>query len=240
MDGDEVKIDEATGQPVSVGAFFPREEATLLDTWHTLGMRGTGSADIEVNDLFVPNHRVAAVGPLATPATGFEGPLYRMWPWQAIFGETIVSVGIAAAAVDDLVELAATKTPAYNAVPLKEQALAQHAAGQALGRVNAARDTLNAAAVAAMDDVAGGSLLSTDAKIRLQAAACFAAEQSAEAVRLVHKAAGTSSIRLGHRFERYLRDASVLTQHASKSDARYASAGRLMFGLENDWVWLNF
>ena len=167
-------------------------------------MRGTGSADIEVNDLFVPSHRVVEVGQLMNPAPGFEGPLYRVWPWQAILGETIVSIGIAAAAIDDLLELVETKVPAYNATPLREQALAQHDAGKALGRVNAARDTVHAAATAAMDDVADGSLLSTDAKIRLQAAVCFGAEASAEAVRLVQDTAGTSAIRLWSQFRAVL------------------------------------
>ncbi len=132
------------------------------------------------------------------------------------------------------------RKPAYNATPLREQPLAQHAAAKALGRVNAARDTLHQSAIEAYEDVSDGTLLSPEMKIRMQAAACFAAEACAEAVRLVHEAAGSSAIRFGHKFERYFRDIHVLTQHSSKSNARYASAGRLMFGLENDWVWLSF
>ncbi len=77
-------------------------------------------------------------------------------------------------------------------------------------------------------------------KIRLQVAVCFAAEASAECIRLVNDVAGASSFRAEQPFERYFRDAHVLLQHASKSSARYGSAGRLMFGLENDWVWLSF
>ena len=79
-----------------------------------------------------------------------------------------------------------------------------------------------------------------DAKIRLQLALCFAAEACAEAVRLVNDAVGASSIRQGQPFERHFRDIHVLLQHSDKSSARYASAGRLLFGLENDWVWLSF
>jgi len=51
---------------------------------------------------------------------------------------------------------------------------------------------------------------------------------------------GTSSTRVGQPFERHFRDAHTLLQHSSKSSPRYGSAGRLMFGLENDWVWLSF
>src|SRR5439155_15603376 len=130
---------------------------------------------------------------------------------------------------------------AYNAIPVREQPLAQFQIGKAKARVEASRDTLYRAAEAGYDDVTrSGGLLSVDAKIRLQLAACFAAEACAEAVRFVNDATGTSSIRLEQPFERHFRDAHVLLQHSSKSSARYGSAGRLLFGLDNDWVWLSF
>src|SRR5205823_5439472 len=54
MEGDHPKADPTTGEPAPFGVFFPRTEATILDTWHTLGMRGTGSTDYAVENLFVP------------------------------------------------------------------------------------------------------------------------------------------------------------------------------------------
>jgi alkylation response protein AidB-like acyl-CoA dehydrogenase len=124
---------------------------------------------------------------------------------------------------------------------VREQQLAQFQMGKAKARVEAARDTLYRAAEEAYDEAARSSaLLSVDAKIRLQLAVCFAAEACAEAVRFVNDATGSSSFRETHPFERYFRDAHVLLQHSSKSSARYSSAGRLMFGLPNDWVWLSF
>jgi indole-3-acetate monooxygenase len=241
MDGDEPKVDPSTGHPAPFGVLLPRAQATILDTWNTVGMRGTGSHDFAVRDLFVPDHLTASIEPLGTPALGYEGPLYRMWPWCGIVGEGSVSVGVAAAAVDAAVELCRTKTPAYNTIPLREQQLAQFQIGKARSRVEAARDTLHCAAVETYDEVARtGKLLSIDAKIRLQLAVCFAAEACAEAVRLVNDAVGASSIRLDRPFERHFRDVHVLMQHSDKSSARYATAGRLLFGLENDWVWLSF
>jgi alkylation response protein AidB-like acyl-CoA dehydrogenase len=241
MDGNQPKVDPQTGQPAPFGVFFPRTEARILDTWHTYGVRGTGSTDYVVENLFVPDRLVAPVAPLSNPAPGFEGPLFRMWPWTAILGEAIVSVGVAAAAVDAAVELCRTKTPAYNTIPLREQQLAQFQMAKAKARVEASRDTLYRAGTTAYDDVASHTgLLSTDSKIRLQLAVSFAAETCAEAVRYVNDAVGASSIRLEQPFERHFRDAHVLLQHSSKSSPRYGSAGRLMFGLDNDWVWLSF
>jgi len=139
------------------------------------------------------------------------------------------------------VHLCKTKTPAYNAVPLREQQLAQYQMAKAKARVEASRDTLYRAADAAYDEAAVSSTsLSPEAKTRLQLAVSFAAEACAEAMRFVNDAIGASSIRLGNPFERHSRDLHVLIQHSDKSSPRYASAGRLMFGLENDWVWLSF
>jgi indole-3-acetate monooxygenase len=240
MEGDEPRLDPVTGQPVMLGMFVRREEAEIHDTWHTMGMRGTGSADIAITDVFVPDRRVMAVGPLGTPAPGFEGPVYRMMPFPAILGEATVSVGVAAAAVDEVIDLARTKIPAYNVTPVREHQWAQLAVGKARARVEAARDTLHRSAEEAYDDAASSSSLSWDSKVRLQLAASFAAEACAEAVRLVADVAGSSAIRLEQPFERHFRDVHVLTQHTSKATPRYATAGRLLFGLENDWVWLSF
>ncbi len=241
MNGDQPKLDPETGQPSPFGVFFPSGEAKILDTWHTLGMRGTGSTDYAVEDLFVPDHMTASVSPLTDPAPGFEGPLYRIWPFTPILGEATASVGVAAAAVDAAVELCKVKVPAFNVTPLREQQLAQFQIGKAKARVEAARDTLYRAAEAGYEEVErSGRLLSIDAKIRLQLAVCFAAEACAEAVRWVNDVTGASSIRTGQPFERHFRDAHTLIQHSSKSSARYASAGRLLFGLETDWVWLTF
>ena len=232
-------LEEGAEAPFAL--FIRRESATILDTWHTLGMRGTGSTDFRVDDLFVPDHMTAPVGPLTKPASAFLGPLFRLWPWTAILGEATVSVGVAASAVTAAVELCANKTPAYQGVPLKQQQLAQFLLGKAASRVEAARDTLLCAANVAYDDVErSGKLLSREAKIRLQLATSFAAEACAEAVRIINDVVGTSSIRLGQPFERHFRDAHTLLQHSSKSAPRYASAGKLMLGLENDWVWLSF
>jgi alkylation response protein AidB-like acyl-CoA dehydrogenase len=237
MEGDQPKLDPATGQPTGLAMIFPQKDTQILDTWHTVGMRGTGSTDIAVDDLFVPDRRAAIVARLDNPAPGFDGPLYRMFPWPGILGEATVSVGIAAAAVDRLVDLVQTKTPAYQVTPLRDQQLAHYLTGKAQARVAAARDTIHRAAEEAYDE-ASRSLLSWDTKLRLQLAVCFAADASAEAVRLVNEVAGTSAIRLEQGFERHGRDAHVLIQHASKSAHRYVTAGRLIFGLDNDFPFL--
>ena len=107
--------------------------------------------------------------------------------------------------------------------------------------MEAARDTLLRVADEAYADAENsGSSLTVRSKVRIQLAASFPAEVCAEASRLINDAVGTSSIRTEQPFERHFRDLHVLLQHSDKSGQRYASAGRLMLGLENDWVWLGF
>ena len=65
-DGEPV-LDPATGAPQPFVIVFPRRDATIVDSWHTVGMRGTGSATIEVEDLFVPDHRTWSLAQMASP-----------------------------------------------------------------------------------------------------------------------------------------------------------------------------
>src|SRR5207302_4404294 len=122
--------DAATGQPAPFGVFLSRQDAEILDTWHTVGMRGTGSADIAATEAFVPDRRVFPVAPLANPAPGFEGPLYRMFPFTAVLGEATVSVRVAAGGGDRGVQLGRTETAAHHATPLGQQPCGPDARGQ--------------------------------------------------------------------------------------------------------------
>jgi len=81
--------------------------------------------------------------------------------------------------------------------------------------------------------------ITQDMKVRLQLASCFGAEACAQAVDLVHEAAGTSAIRDEFGIERHFRDIHTLSQHANKSYMRYESVGKLLFGLPTDWFALS-
>jgi alkylation response protein AidB-like acyl-CoA dehydrogenase len=80
-----------------------------------------------------------------------------------------------------------------------------------------------------------GRFLSQPQKIKIQLAACHAIRSAADAVELIHAAAGTSGIREEQPFERHFRDIHVITQHAFGSAARFESAGKLLLGQPGDW-----
>jgi indole-3-acetate monooxygenase len=221
--------------------FIRAKDGVIEDTWHTLGMRGTGSTHFGANDVFVPDHLTVDPVPLENPAPGMDGPLFRMWPWVAILGEVIVAVASAASAVDAAVAHCKSKTPNYQQTVLQDQQLAQYFLGKAAGLVEASRDTIWRAAQAAYYDVENsGKTLSREAKIRLQLAASFAADACAEATRNVNDVVGTSAIRQTQPFERYFRDTHTIIHHAANSNRRYVDAAKLMLGQETDWIFLSF
>jgi len=228
---DESRYDPRVEDPPRIVAYVPRDEVDLIDTWHTVGMRGTFSADVSVDDVFVPDQRVAYLDPETERAPAFASPLYGTVPWPGVLGEAIVSIGIAAAAIEKLVDLATRKKPSYSRIPLHSREMAQHHAGRAHGLVDAGRTFIDSAISDAYAQVKREGALSEETKIRCQLAACFGAEASAQAVDLVHEAAGTSAIRLEHGFERHHRDVHVLAQHATKSYSRYEDVGKMLFGL---------
>ena len=111
------------GEPDIRLMLFPKGQAEVLDNWDVTGMRGSGSHDFRVTDLLVPaDHSVDA----ATPAPVSPGLLYHL-PLNTTFNTSIfgVSLGIARAAIDDLVAMAQTKKPIGSTQPLREHVTVQ-------------------------------------------------------------------------------------------------------------------
>ena len=104
FDGDEPRKNEQ-GNPVQVILMFPAQDAKILDTWHTMGMRGTGSHDFSVEQVFVPEHRVGVIAPLKKLPRGFTSPLYHLTLWFPVAALATPALGTARAAIDDLLEL---------------------------------------------------------------------------------------------------------------------------------------
>ena len=240
MDGDQPRLDPEYGQPIAMMSVFPRDEVEIIDTWDTVGMRGTFSADVAVRDAFVPAHRVGMIRPLVDLAPAVDTPLYRITPWLAIHGETMVSLGIAGKAIDGLRVLATEKTPNFNEKLLRDREFAQHHIAKARALLDASRLYLHDSVTKALQASERREVpLDLDLRYQLQLAACLGAEQCAAAVDLVHEAVGTTGIRNGGGFERHFRDVHVLTQHASKNVQRYEDVGKMMYGLPQAWFALN-
>jgi alkylation response protein AidB-like acyl-CoA dehydrogenase len=138
MDGDQPRLNDQ-GDPVQRLMFLPVDKANILDTWHTLGMRGTGSDDVAVSDLFIPERHTALLAPLEKPGTAYQGPLYRLTVWVPVVLLAPPALGIARAAIDDLIALARTKTPSYTGSSLAQRQVVQRQVAEAEATLGAGR-----------------------------------------------------------------------------------------------------
>ena len=237
-----VEVDATTNEPIAeeppiLAALVPRDEVELIDTWQTVGMRGTFSADVTVENVFVPGHRVAHFDLARPRPTAFSSSLFGLWPWTSNHGETCVSLGIASAAIDKLVALATKKKPYYSRIQLRDREMAQHHVAKAMALVDASRTYLDTSISEAYEEVERDGHYSETTKIRCQLAACWGAESCAKAVDLVYEASGSSAFRIEQGLERHHRDIHVLTQHAYKAYPRYEDVGKLLFGMQPGfWV----
>jgi indole-3-acetate monooxygenase len=233
-DGDKQRLG-ADGAPVTLLTMCPASEAVVVDNWRTLGMRGTGSHDVLMTDVFVPSRHTALLAPYKKPGTAYQGPLYKFTVWTAISVLAPPALGIARGAIDDLLDLAARKTPSYSASPLRDRATVQAAIGEAEATLGAGRAYLYEALREIWDNALAGRLIDMPGKMKLQLAATYAVAAAVRVVDLVHKAVGTTGVRDEHRFQRYFRDIHTIEQHAYISTARYEGAGQYFLNVPIDW-----
>jgi alkylation response protein AidB-like acyl-CoA dehydrogenase len=234
IDGDQPRLNEA-GVPLTLIVLYPAKDAEIIDNWNTLGMRGTGSHDVAITNVFVPERRTAPLVPLERLGPAFQGPLYRHTIWPSVAALATIATGIARAALDEAIALAHGKTPAYTASRLRERPVAQSQIAQAEALLGAARAYLYESLRDTWPDTVRGRWITAAQKMKMQLAATHAVVASAQVVDLVHAAAGTTGIRNEYRLQQHFRDVHVITQHAFISANRYESMGKVLFGVPTDW-----
>ncbi len=218
------------------GAFLPKAEVTVSDTWESMGMRGTDSNTATIEDVFVPTRRSWPLQPSFEPGSHFKGPLYR----YPSLGEGIVvlapvALGVARLAIDEFKRLALGKTPFMSGTSLSERPVAQIALGKAEGVLSAARSFFYTTAVEAWERTLAGRASTREEKGRLMLAAVHLMQSCVEAVDQVCAVAGTSGIYTRSPLERAFRDVHTARHHGWVSETRYGTYGQIALGLEPDF-----
>jgi alkylation response protein AidB-like acyl-CoA dehydrogenase len=223
------------GTPALYRAFFQPADCTIIDTWDMTGMRGTGSHDWEVSNVFVPRRRTVHVpgALLHNQWHRWRGTLYAL-PIHALVGphHSVIATGIARAGIDALTELAGAKTPRGRGGLLREREQIQDSVARAEALLGAAQ-TYRAAAVSDVwETVAAGQDTTLQQRARCRIAASFAVDSARQAMDLMYRAGGTTSSQRTHQLARCWRDLHVVGQAASTMPEWYALAGRALLGLE--------
>jgi alkylation response protein AidB-like acyl-CoA dehydrogenase len=235
FDGDSPRL-QPNGLPETRFGFLPFEECEILDTWTTNGLRGSGSHDWTVKDRFIPEQRTFN---LAAPTMYRKGPLYTL-PNLLLYKVCAVGLGIARGAIDDFIELAKNKpvtfkSPAASKAMLRDETYAQCAVAQAEALVSSARGFVFEALGDMWHTLLTGDLPSLQQRARARLAMVHASTACVQAVELLYKANGGSSVYAGNAFDRRLRDIQTANQHTTVSLKTWEVTGRVLLGLEPNY-----
>src|SRR6059036_1901855 len=218
-------------QPEARYFFVPVAEAELLDTWHTRGMRGTGTHHFAVNDVFVPTDRtvLSQTAPLIEDA-----PLYRI-PRTLLFasGDAAVAFGMARTCLETFGELAGAKTPRAMQALLRDQPMVQLSVGQAEAHLRSGRAFLFEAVREIWAASVNGAI-TLDHRANLRLAATHGIRLAAQIIDSLYNAAGATAAYEDHLLQRHFQDIHVITQHLQGRLAHYELIGRYALGLKID------
>jgi alkylation response protein AidB-like acyl-CoA dehydrogenase len=222
----------ANGQPDVRLMLAPAADVAIHDTWTTMGLRGTGSHDIEFALLDVPERHSAS---LFSDRPLHDGPLYA-FPVFGLLALAIgaVGLGIARGALGDIVELAGGKTPTGSRRRLADRAAVQEGVARAEAELRAARAFLHESIAAAWRTASATGEVPLDERGGLRLAATHAAETGAAVTAAAHRMGGGTAVYESSPLARRFRDAHVATQHMLVSPATWELAGRVLLGLPTD------
>jgi alkylation response protein AidB-like acyl-CoA dehydrogenase len=220
------------GPPRARMFLFPAADVGIVDTWTVSGLRGTGSHDMTVEDALVPAARSVS---LMDDRPRERGPLYAFPAFGLLaFGIAAVALGIARAAIDELVRLAGGKRGQGSRRTLAERGVVQAEVAQAEALERAGRAFLDDAIDRAWARAATDAAIGVEERLGLRLAATHATTSAARAVDLAYNAGGGTSVYATSPLQRCFRDVHVATQHAMVASPTWELAGRLLLGLETD------
>ncbi len=218
-------------RPDHVIAAVPTGDLEVLDTWHTLGLRGTGSNDAVADEVFVPDERLLSLidGPL------IDRPLYRFPPF-GFFAAciTAAAMGNARGAIDSLIELARAKKGIALRRTLAERQSTQNAVATAESALEAARALYYQAVDVAWQASRTEEPVPVEARTRLRLAATHGVRTAADVVRSMYDLGGASAIYDSSPLQRQFRDAFTATAHFQVNEASRDLPGRILLGLPSE------
>jgi 3-hydroxy-9,10-secoandrosta-1,3,5(10)-triene-9,17-dione monooxygenase len=199
----------------------PKSDYQIIDTWYAMGMAATGSKDIAVTELFVPERRAL---PLLQCRGGFEHPGAAL-NTSPLFGIPIVAasshplapaaLGAAEGAYELFVESMAKRMGTYTGARVADFQAVQIKLARARCLIDSARFLLRQSAIALQTAAERKETPDLAAKLRFRAHSAFAVNQAREAVETLWSCYGAQGLYTRDPLQRHLRDAMAINQHFS-------------------------
>ncbi|MFI6698651.1 acyl-CoA dehydrogenase family protein [Streptomyces sp. NPDC050509] len=217
---------DRAGRPLT--ALLRPEQVRIVENWDVVGMRGTGSHDLVVDAAVVPEEWTFVRGGEPT----VDEPLYR-YPAVAYAAQVlaVVGLGVARAALDQVIDQGG-RSGFTGAPKPAERATYRIAVGQAEARLRSARAFFYEATEGAWATVEAGDPATPHQVSLLRLASTHLAKNAFDVVRSAYQLGGIAAIADGSPLQRYLRDASVVPQHAFLQEGMYDGAGAVLMGVQ--------
>jgi indole-3-acetate monooxygenase len=212
--------------------WFPQRDVRYIDTWHTGGMRGSGSLDYCVDRVFAPSRRTMQPG-VTTPTV--ESSLARFPNFTLLAaGVSAVGLGIGRRALDELHDIAEGKKPQFSSRTLAQSGFTQIEFARAEASLRSARAFLLDEVSSAWGSILVGNDVTLEQRIGIRLAATNAASAGAGASDTAYTLAGGTAVYDTSVLGRCMRDAHVVTQHIQTAPKLNEKIGRLLLGLDDD------
>jgi alkylation response protein AidB-like acyl-CoA dehydrogenase len=227
--------------PVVVALALRTNEVQIIDTWQSLGMRGTDSNDVAANGVFVREALSFIVAPVYEPAPPFAGPLYRL---PALVSTDVivapVALAVARGAITAVRDIADRRTPLGSTKTMRHRSAVQSALADAEAQLRAARLLFYEELDTTWQRALANHSPTLEQRADLMLAGAHAVRTSAQVADLMHRIGGTNGIYERNGLERHFRDAQTVRHHGFLSEARLETVGQVYLGVEPEFSFIAF
>jgi len=227
----------ADGKPWERTMLFRRAQARIDDVWQVMGLRGTGSDNYSITDLFIDDaHSVTRE---SAEERREPGTLYLFQAMQLYAsGFACVGLGVARAMLDAFITLAKRKAQAWSSEQLRDNNAVQHIIGYSDAALKAARAGLLKVLEDDWLEVAQTRQLTVAHRVAIRAAATFAIHTARDVAHHVYHEAGSTAIFDNQPFERRLRDMNAVSQQLQGRRTHFETVGLYLLGGEPNLRWV--
>lgn len=208
-------------------AVMKASQAKIEKTWNVTGLIGTGSHDLIVDNVVVPESYTFVRG----GKSNLSEPMFR-YPALSFAAQVlaVVGLGIGRAALDEIEAIAQGRDSVTGAPKLAERPISQVGIAKAEAKLRAARSFFYDAIDDAWETLLAGDEVSVEQTSLLRLSATNVARVGAEVAREVQMLSGMTGVYRDNPMARFVADAQVVTQHAFMGDITYQNAGAVFFG----------
>lgn len=209
--------------------FVPAGAVEIIDSWNVLGLSATGSHDIRLDEVFIPeSHSWSVTNPTCwSDEPLFSFPIYGM----LAMGVAAVMSGVAHGAISDVLALATAKTPTGSRRTLAQRPMVQDAVARSTAQLEAGRAYMRFEGERAWERAGLDGAMDPMTRTRLRMAATHMADAATAVVERMFRVAGGTAIYRTSRLEQRMRDVNTAAQHMMVAQPTWEMAGKVLLGV---------